>query len=466
MQYMLGCNKNYYIIKVIIDNEREVIMKTKSIVLQAVVLAIFVLAPLTSALPVTFSAPLADNTEEYPLPPPLELDMNFEETIFRRMSVREFTDEPVTDEELATVLWAAHGFSTGEKRTIAGINDVFSGIIYVLKEDAAYIYNAVNHSLIKFKDGDYRDIVGWQYEAPIQLGLCWNTTFTDADTAGAELGQIGQNIYLAANALNLGTVVCGQVPPAIDPLDIPENQKGLVVMPLGHPVHPYNFKKIPCWISWLPRIQQSTFSLHAALEERNDGTSFSGSVTREQLSHLLWASYGFSVYLDRSDQEKNPVKRHRTVPSAHAYYPMQVFTITESGIYQYQPNLLAKFINVQADIFGLPIVTFQRRITRGDYREKLAQATSQPSIATAPLLMALILDLDMTRPEGKDDLSDEMFWPFWYYEAGSSAHNIVLEATTQQLSSAIISPTDTNAIQNLLNIKEETVPLYILPVGK
>ena len=49
--------------------------------------------------------------EGYSLPPPMTVDMNLEESIFRRMSVREFTEEPVTDEELSTVLWAACGFS-------------------------------------------------------------------------------------------------------------------------------------------------------------------------------------------------------------------------------------------------------------------------------------------------------------------------------------------------------------------
>ena len=44
---------------------------------------------------------------DYSLPSPIDVDMTVEESIFRRMSVREFTDESVTDEELSTILWAA-----------------------------------------------------------------------------------------------------------------------------------------------------------------------------------------------------------------------------------------------------------------------------------------------------------------------------------------------------------------------
>jgi len=47
----------------------------------------------------------ASSRFDYPLPPPMTTDMILEESMMRRMSVREFTDDPVTDEELATILW-------------------------------------------------------------------------------------------------------------------------------------------------------------------------------------------------------------------------------------------------------------------------------------------------------------------------------------------------------------------------
>jgi nitroreductase len=408
----------------------------------------------------------AGSQAEYPLPPPLTTDMIVEKSMFRRMSVREFTNETVTDEELSTVLWAACGYQSDGGRTIAGINETYSGILYVLKEDAAYTYNPENHSLVFFKAGDWRDIVGWQYKAPIQLCLCYDKNKADAKFGGAELGQIGQNIQFMANALDLGTVVCGQTPPAIKPLGIPGNEEGIIVMPLGHMIYPYDFKNRPFWISTLPRIQTSSQSLSTALDERTEGTSFTGTLTSNELSQFLWCTYGFSPYIDRSGQEKNAVKRHRTVPSAHGYYPLQMYAVTEKGIFYYQPNLLMNIGKYPVDIIGLPILTFLTQKISGDYRLEVAEASAQPSIASAPLIILSILDVNKTRPAGADDLSAELYRRFWYYEAGASAYNVLLEATAWNLSTAIVLPTDAFALRSVLKLDENFVPLFVIPVGR
>ena len=189
---------------------------------------------------------------EYLLPPPLFIDMSFEESIMHRMSMRNFTDEPVTDEELSTVLWLAYGLRGDGNFTVPEINGVHAGVIYVLLEDV-YRYNPGNHSLVLYKEGDFRDIVGWQWSAPVQLGLCWNTDVADANFGSAELGAIGQNIYFAAIALGLGTVITAQGDPsAIAPVGIPENEHGMGVMPLGHVEFEYNFVYRPLLFSLLP----------------------------------------------------------------------------------------------------------------------------------------------------------------------------------------------------------------------
>jgi len=404
--------------------------------------------------------------QEYPLPSPLSVDMRVEVSIFRRMSVRDFTNETVTDEDLSTVLWAACGYQSDGNRTIAGINNTYAGVIYVLKEDAAYVYNPVNHSLVFFKDGDWRDIVGWQYKAPIQLGLCYDTTKADAKFGGAELGQIGQNIQLMANALGLGTVVCGQTPPAIEPLGIPDTQEGMIVMPLGHPLSVYHFKNRPLWFSTFPRIHTSDVTLSTAIDQRTEATSFQGTLSNDELSQFLWCTYGFSPFLDRSGQESNIVIRHRSVPSAHGYYPLRMYTVTEKGISYYQPNLLVKFNKYQVDFIGLPILTYLAKKISGDHRQEIAEASAQPSIASAPLIILVILDIDMTRPAGKDDLSGELFRQFWYFEAGASAYNVLLEATAWNRSAAIVLPVDTLALQSIMELDENLFPLFLLPVGE
>jgi len=400
---------------------------------------------------------------DYSLPSPIDVDMILEESIFRRMSVREFTDEPVTDEELSTILWAAYGLRDDGKRTVSAIDGIHAAVIYVLKEDAAYKYDALNHSLAIYKDGDYRDIVGWQYSAPIQLGLCWETDKTDICYAGVELGEIGQNIQFMANALDLGTVVTAQGPDsAIEPLGLPDNEEGMIVMPLGHPKHPYSFVNKPRWVSLLPRIQYSDVSLTTAIQEREEPTSWNGELTKQEQTQLIWASYGYSYFLDGSNNTVGRLDRHRTVPSAHGYYPLQMYVVTESGVYLYFPNFYNPVYGLLRGIWNLPVMTFLMKIRSGDYREDIAQASSNPSIASAPLLIISVLDVDKTIRW--DDLSGMLH--IWYYEAGASAQNIILETTAWDLSGIIEFPSDVAAIRSLFKLNDDFVPLLVVPVGR
>jgi len=250
-------------------------------------------------------------SNEYPIPHPMPVDMTLLDAIFRRMSVRGFTDQNVADEDLSTVLLAAYGYRDDGNRTVSGIDGVYVSVIYVLKGDAVYKYDPLNHSLIFYKEGDYRGIVGWQYEDPIQLGLVWDKNKSSNEKyTGAEIGEIGQNIQFMANALNVGTVVTGEIPSPIEKIGLPSNEVGKIVMPLGHPNFSYDFTHRPMWLSLLPRIKESGASLLTVLEERSETTSFAGNLTRSEVSQVIWASYGYSYLLDKSDAPNNPIKRH------------------------------------------------------------------------------------------------------------------------------------------------------------
>jgi len=393
--------------------------------------------------------------QEYPLPPPQFIDMSLDKSIMRRMSMRNFTEEPVTDEELSSVLWGAYGLRDDGELTVPEINGTHSSIIYVLLEDV-YKYNPEDHSLVLYKEGDYRDIVGWQYSAPVQLGLCWNTDIADANLGCAELGAIGQNIYFAANAIGLGTVATAQRPPAIDPVGLPENEHGMAVMPLGHLAVDYNFKYRPFLLSLLPRVKFSDTALTTALEDRNEVTSWeSDSISRKDISHLIWASYGYSYYLDKS--QSNPVKRHHTVPSAHGYYPFSIYAVTKLGVFRYQYGL------VDVDLYGLPVVSYLFPVRFGDKRSEIAQAT-EPFASDAPLSIIIVLDIEKTNQW--EDLSDESLRWIWYYEAGAAAHNVLLKATSNGLAGDILHVNDKNAICSLLKLDPEGFdPMFVVPVG-
>jgi hypothetical protein len=227
-------------------------------------------------------------------------------------------------------------------------------------------------------------------------------------------------------------------------------------MPLGHLAHDYNFLYKPMLFSLLPRIKFSDTALTTALETRDEVTSWdSNTISRNDLSHLIWASYGYSYYLDKSDA--NPVKRHHTVPSAHGYYPFNIYAVTRIGIFRYIYGLAS------IDLYGLPVFSYMLPLSLGDKRSEIAQAT-QSFASDAPLDIIIVLDIDKTNQW--DDLSNESVRWIWYYEAGAAAHNVLLQATSRGLNGNILTINDKNAICSLLKLDSEKFdPMLIVPVG-
>jgi hypothetical protein len=244
-------------------------------------------------------------------------------------------------------------------------------------------------------------------------------------------------------------------------MGLPEDEEGLIVMPIGYPTHSYNFKYRPMWVSLLPKIEQSTMSLFSAINNRQETITFNGTISRKHRSQLLWSAYGFSYFVDRSEQELNSIKRHRTVPSAHGYYPLHFYAVTPTGIYKYQPNFLTKFYPIPADFLGLPIITFMYKIKFGNFRTEISNATDMASISEAPLTIIAVLDLELAK-----DLAAEYLWKFWYYEAGAAAHNIMLEATTFGYKTNLVFPTNADFIGNMLNLNNSCFPMLLIPIGQ
>src|SRR4030042_2082163 len=153
--------------------------------------------------------------------------------------------------------------------------------------------------------------------------------------------------------------------------------------------------------SILPRIRFSNNSLMMVLENRDEVTSWDISkISREDLSYLIWASYGYSYYLDESNT--GAVQRHHTVPSAHGYYPFRIYAATKFGVFRYIYGLY------NIDLWGLPVVSFLLPVKLGDLRTNIAQVTEQ-FVSDAPLNIIIVLDIDKTNQW--DDLSDEsMRW--------------------------------------------------------
>ena len=141
--------------------------------------------------------------------------------------------------------------------------------------------------------------------------------------------------------------------------------------------------------------------------------------------------------------------------------------VTKDGVYEYYPNvltdILTKFSETSGhvDFFWLPIVTSMMKIKNGDMGEEFAQALSEPGIASAPLFIVPVLNLEMAK-----ELSGDYCWRFWYYEAGASAHNVLLETTAWDLAANIVFPTDIDSIRSILGLNNDFIPMLVVSVGR
>jgi len=412
-------------------------------VLICTILIFAAVLPVTGELPKINPKNVIENInvimDEYPLPPPISIDMVLEESICRRMSVRSFTGEAVTDEELSTILWAAYGYTENGNRSIFNPDGTYSTIIYVIRSDATYKYVPEDHSLSLFKSGNYLHL--GQYTSPIKFGLVWDMDVESDELRGmADIGMIGQNIYFDANALDLGTVTTGLYVEDLYELGIPSNEKPEIIMPLGHPSSPYDFTYDPLPVSNLPAVVDNTLSLEDAINNRQIIDLWDDiPLSLLEQSQLIWSSYGYSYLIDNVNS-----KRHRTLPSAIGYYPFKIFAANHSGVYQYLPSTHS--------------IT---EILQGDQREEIKNCVEYNTtiIDTASFIIIPFLDTN---------IGGSQYQRFWYYENGAIIHNVLLEATALNLSANVIYDISNEAgLRSALGISSQTnlLPLSVVPVG-
>ena len=183
-------------------------------------------------------------------------DISVEEAIEKRRSIRDYLDKPIKIEHLSQILWAAQGITDPIKkfRSAPSAGATYPLEIYVVVGEVeglnpgVYHYNPYNHSLRLIKEGDYRYQLykacvdqKWVLKAPasIVITAVYERTTSRYGERGIryvhmEAGHVGQNIYLQATALGMGTVAVG----AFYDEKVEEilNAKGraLYVFPLGY----------------------------------------------------------------------------------------------------------------------------------------------------------------------------------------------------------------------------------------
>ena len=188
--------------------------------------------------------------------------MSVEEAIAKRRSRRKFVHYSLSLEELSQLLWAAQGITDRIRRfrSAPSAGATFPLEVYVVVksegvknlEPGVYKYRPERHSLILIRKGDYSHELyracldqSWVLEASINIVITavYRRTTSVYGRRGAEryipmeAGHVGQNIYLQAEALGLGTVAIGAFydNEVLRVLGNPRDETPLYVFPVGKP---------------------------------------------------------------------------------------------------------------------------------------------------------------------------------------------------------------------------------------
>lgn len=157
------------------------------------------------------------------LPNSKTLSVDIMEALSARRTERAFSNDNLTNQQIADLLWAANGVNrAGDgKRTAPSARNAQEIDVYLFTPVAIYRYEAVTHSLKLVKEGDYRTSAGTQpFYAAASVAISLVVDFgkmegfdeeAKAFYSATDVGYVSQNIYLYCAAENLGTVVCGSV---------------------------------------------------------------------------------------------------------------------------------------------------------------------------------------------------------------------------------------------------------------
>lgn len=190
--------------------------------------------------------------------------------------------------------------------------------------------------------------------------------------------------------------------------------------------------------------QKGGIPLEEAIIRRRSVRRFTPQpISQLQLSQILWAAQGITDSSWRS----------RTVPSAGATYPLEIFVICgknsiddlDDGIYHYN-----------VDNHSLT------RHQKGDIRLELARAAlDEESIHEAPLdiVICALYERTLTRYGDRGER-------YVHLETGHAGQNIYLQATALGLATVAIGAFHDEPVREVLRLDKQYTPLYIMPVGK
>jgi len=172
----------------------------------------------------TMGTGLAQDTGAIQLPPPdMAGGVPLMQALKARHSAREFGSQPLPQQVLSNLLWAAGGVNRPDTgaRTAPSAHDWREIDVYVTTADGAYRYDSPTHTLKRVAAGDIRHLTGMQdFVATAPLNLVYVADLDRMSGASAEdkafysaadAGFIAQNVYLYCASAGLAVVVRGLV---------------------------------------------------------------------------------------------------------------------------------------------------------------------------------------------------------------------------------------------------------------
>lgn len=157
-----------------------------------------------------------------------------------RRSSREFVKKDIRIEDIAAILWAGYGINRPDgKRTVPSAHGDDFIDLYALMPGGNYYYDPKGHRLV-FVSGE--NIIGKVARQEFVNNAAMVVVIVGkqkgphtGDYINFTAGCAAQNMYLAAGALNLGTVVMGWIHADVlkNGLNLKDFQFPLYIMPVG-----------------------------------------------------------------------------------------------------------------------------------------------------------------------------------------------------------------------------------------
>ena len=169
------------------------------------------------------------------------------EVLAKRSSSREFSSEPLPENILSNMLWAASGINRPDsgKRTAPTAMNKQEIDVYVATESGIYLYDAKSHSLKMIAAGDLRGLTGKQdYVREAAVNLIYVADYSRMGSgsdkelyAAADTGFISENVYLYCASAGLATVVRAYIdkPLLSKAMKLKADQKIILAQSVGYP---------------------------------------------------------------------------------------------------------------------------------------------------------------------------------------------------------------------------------------